>query len=106
MSEMVDKVAKAIYEAWNPKGYPGWDSPLLGRRGQKHWYEIARAAITAMREPTATMNQEGNFAALNCAVAERKWVEQIKARTGGVPSWISKEATASWQAMIDEALKP
>lgn len=56
MSEMIDRVAKAIYEAddvWS-EAFP-W--PVMGSKDQSpdEYRRIARAAIEAMREPTKAM---------------------------------------------------
>jgi hypothetical protein len=53
---MVERVARAIHAAFNDSGAAdytyAWDDPLAGR---DHFRLLARAAIEAMREPTATM---------------------------------------------------
>jgi len=60
MSEMIERVARALYErenAGNP--FPGaaehfaWDGPNF--KGQNTWREMARVAIKVMREPTDEM---------------------------------------------------
>lgn len=63
MSEMVERVARAIKDA-----------------EQMHWNDMARAAIEAMREPTAKM-----------VVIADSSLRPISPRI--------------WRAMIDEALK-
>lgn len=60
MSEMVERVAKAIYEAdgvWS-LAFP-W--PTMGSDGQSpdNYRRIARAAVEAMREPTEDMRFAG-----------------------------------------------
>lgn len=85
MSEMVERVAKAIFDAgWRDLGgiiKPCWSdipptSPV---------YEQAHAAIAAMREPTKEME----------VVAQEEWMSVYVAEYRG---------KVIWQAMIDEAL--
>lgn len=53
MSEMIERVAKAIYEGRNGVGAMAW---AHRQDGYKDPYRIdARAAIEAMREPTQNM---------------------------------------------------
>lgn len=80
MTEMVERVAKAIYDEWmsveeNPRP---WDKCSYVQKSLG--IAIARAAIATMREPTKEMVEKG-----------------IRGATGGV--------MCSWQMMIDEALK-
>jgi hypothetical protein len=51
MSEMVERVAKAIQEKCHERGYKGCPEPLITH--------VAAAAIEAMREPTEHMIVEG-----------------------------------------------
>jgi len=69
MSEITDRVAKAIMDKL-PIGFMA-----------EYQQEIARAAIAAMREPTAEMVSAGELSPFDC----------------------SSEVT--WKAMVDEALK-
>lgn len=81
MSEMVERVAKAILndnDLWNDMGAPG----------QNALVEEARRAIAAMREPTPEM--------LGAAA-----VILIKE----FPEWHKAPVRAIFQAMIDEMLK-
>ena len=58
MSEMVERVAKAIYEKRNGQGCRPWS-----RQPSAHkfpYIEDARAAIEAMREPTEAMLTAGD----------------------------------------------
>lgn len=77
MSEMVERVARAIAET---RAYGvGWEERL------------ARAAIAAMREPTEAMQVAEGIDTLGC-----------KARLGEyLDDW---DAAGVWQAMIDAAL--
>lgn len=83
MSEMVERVARALYSQWRPKGYPKWDSPLLGKRAQRKWHAISRAAIAAMREPTREMYD-------GLSDTGKMWKEQ--------------DSFAVWRTFIDAAL--
>lgn len=86
MSEMVERVARALF-AHEQGSDEGWNGPLLAERGRDMWRKQARAAINAMREPTAGMMHVGS------GFVYESW--------GHGPT-IAKEA---WQAVIDEALK-
>ena len=50
VSEMVERVAKAIY---SHEDYFGWE--VMGEEWHNNWRKIARGAIAAMREPTQHM---------------------------------------------------
>ncbi len=82
MSEMVERVAQAIYDRCNHWDHddhlPAYSTLTDGWKAQ--WQDAARAAIEAMREPTEIM----------CVAPE-------ETRAIG--------AKRSWQAMIDAALK-
>lgn len=92
MSEMIERVARALYERENALGmqFPGasdhfaWDGPNF--KGQKVWREMARVAIEAMREPTEEMK--------NCS-DEVHWGYSCNT-CGGLE--------AGWHAMITAAL--
>jgi hypothetical protein len=75
MSELVERVAKALYEDMFPHraGYYGCEATRLSFEGH------ARAAIEAMREPTNEMHRAGDRA--------------------------YQSPAAIWIAMIDEALR-
>lgn len=88
MNEMVERVAKAVFdEANRQQPHPSdkeWAQASVQDKGAAH--SFARAAIAAMREPTEAM-----------AVAGAKTVE------GHV--WLTGESIhRRWQAMIDAAL--
>lgn len=79
---MIEKVAKAIYETRNGKGCTPW-----AKRGMVHkapYFADARAAIEAMREPEAEMLGHGDDAIFYSDFDHR--------------------ANACWKAMIEAAL--
>ena len=80
MSEMVEKVAKAMHSV-DALIQPSWES-LEGE--QEDYREYARAAIAAMREPTEAM------------IEAAQW----NTTRGKVPTFKDQ-----WQAAIDEALE-
>lgn len=105
MSEMVERVAKALYRCvfW-PEGdvrvragnrwftKEDYDPDLAwklcceeGGENMRHYLERARAVITAMREPTDEM----------CGEAGDPYGDGVR----------SSECYNIWQTMIDEALK-
>lgn len=45
--DLVEAVAMEIYETWRPRSYPDWNHKLFGKRAQRQWHVIARAAIEA-----------------------------------------------------------
>lgn len=62
MSEMIERVAEAIFEAHKkivPTTVPWIDLTLKQREAS--WYPYARAAISAMREPTDEMRLSGTI---------------------------------------------
>lgn len=89
MSEMVDRVARAIYA-----GYGGdrWDaitdSAYASYPTQKDYRIAARAAIGAMREPTEKMRDEGV-----------EFLHELSNCNG------PNEMASAYRKMIDTALK-
>lgn len=62
MSEMIERVAKTLHKAHYERGRriaPPWE--LIEKWDQEMWRISARAAIEAMREPTAEMIKVGSF---------------------------------------------
>lgn len=55
MSEMVERVAKRLYEKIHSSPIPPNWGMVVGLGGQHVWLDLARAAIEAMREPTEAM---------------------------------------------------
>lgn len=54
MNEMIERVARALFEEeWDDKSSDPWESAEEDER--EAWRKSARAAIEAMREPTAAM---------------------------------------------------
>ena len=87
MSEMVERVARAVYEV-APIGVRLWeDAPGATR---DHWCRVARAAIAAMREPTEKMVMAGGVQLLN---------------RGEYEPTAADGANDIWCAMIDVELK-
>jgi len=86
MSEMVDRVAKAIFEAWAkdaglPEDDRNWSDVVRVNHSIVPLARLeARAAIAAMRDPTFEMR---------VADAVKEWPD---------------DAAACWRAMIDAAL--
>lgn len=89
MSEMVERVAKALFR-WQ-EGHDRWDEAESESREDAT--EAARAAIEAMREPTEAMVCAGDECIL----------EALNDHTGVLRP--ITPAQASFGAMIDEALK-
>lgn len=91
MSEMIDRVAKAICDAENGI----WNS-LIGdwhtRISREKYSAMARAAIEAMREPTVAMEDAPYEASLDIY-----WSYNADGRPG------SSEDV--WRIMVDAALK-
>jgi hypothetical protein len=83
MSEMVERVGRALYEDKLTQSGPPWDAVA---EGYKIKYRArARVAIAAMREPTDQM--------VSAAILED-------------PSYIEIDVQRMWQAMIDAAQVP
>jgi hypothetical protein len=83
MSEMVDRVAKALCERdgdnWDHFERGGVRLTTEGYSSKDGYMRAARAAIAAMREPTRDMSLVGEAA--------------------------GNDSTRTWRAMIDEALR-
>jgi hypothetical protein len=104
-NEMVERVAKAIFDA--EFDFLGIESPwpdadrvyaIAAMRTPEDFRAIARAAIEAMREPTPSMAEAGKRA-------------QIEVESSpfdiGVPihKTLIERGVAFWRGAIDEALK-
>lgn len=79
MSEMIERVAKAIMTA---------NDQSTGIRFSYLCHDMARAAIEAMREPTRAM--------VEAAHDKLDW---------GYPDGVDANFYVAWEEMIDEALK-
>jgi len=85
VSEMVERVAQAIFKA-----HYGYEMPTISRG----WaYDCAHAAIAAMRAPTLAMKSAG--------ANSRVKAFDVIGKDGTVFDYVE----ADYQAMIDEALK-
>lgn len=114
MSEMVERVARAIHAAsvaglqrtpdsapaaWSREEVTAANKTLRGARNyllgndRQHFLAVARAAIAAMREPTPQMIEAGG----SMMVASQFFDANVP--IGGY------EAEKAYRAMIDEALK-
>lgn len=89
MSEMLDRVARAIYEKRNGPGCSPWVNRPKGHKDP--YLADARAAIEATREPTPAMIAAGMDEVSDVTVSEPK-----------AAAW---DALRFHRAMIDEALK-
>jgi hypothetical protein len=94
---MIEKVARAIYEADPESGYHPddrlsfWAGDGYSDEVWNLWRAIARAAIEAMREPTDAMDEAGS------AVHEASDTDPHR-------EWNGADIDGIWKAMIDEAL--
>lgn len=87
MSEMVERVARAVHAAQNDAPYPWWHSDPSKCVLSQH---VARAALQAMREPTVAMIDAAH-------VAYHKWNVTPQRKGTGYE--------ASYRAMISAALQ-
>jgi len=89
-NEMIERIAKAMYDS-NQFARPLEKSP----NWVEHYRRQARAAISAMREPTDAMKHAG---------ADSYGIQTPA--IGTLPlSVIDGQPSKAWRAMIDEALK-
>ena len=88
MSDMLDRLARALFVAADD-AHNMWPSPA-----HPECMKMARAALVAMREPTAAMVKAGE------AVNEFEYGDSEHGFGGG-----SIDPTNAWYAMIDEVLK-
>lgn len=89
MSEMVERVARALHRAHYERGrklYPEGSFEALDRFEREMWIFSARAAIAEMRDPTVEMVRGATIDPLGKYVTPN-------------------HAALVWQLMIDEALK-
>lgn len=72
--DMVERVARALVG-----GHPNrvWES--LSHESQERWKFSARAAITAMREPTEVMTRAGDAWQAHCGDSDSLFSEMIQA---------------------------
>ena len=94
MSEMVERVAHAL------SGVVQWDE-VMGHR-QEHFRFLARAAIAAMREPTAKMLSAAApaFEQVDTAI-QLAWAHGFELTKHPDSSPLQR----AWRAMIDSELK-
>lgn len=101
MSEMVERVAKAIIAAFVKKHEGGrWVDfeeavgmlQIDGIFDEAEMHEVARAAIDAIREPTEAM-----LAAARNAPSDLVWRDSLSAQ-------LKADAASKYRAMIDAAL--
>ncbi len=106
MSEMVERVARALQKAWyeGPTGKeirgiaPPWD--LLDQFEHERWRLSAVTAVAAMQDPTEAMEYAAHKAAIQCT--EKTSAEFVS----DGKSWpVFLRPLVLWQAMIDEALR-
>lgn len=105
MSEMIERVARAIFVACNAD--PDWDDGYLTREqavacrdpdlSQQECRDLARAAILALREPTAAMARAG------VAVADH--ADGHCGSDAEDDAFNRHNTVRRFQAMIDEALR-
>lgn len=108
MSEMIERVARAMFERWldepetvreQPQNgpYPKWEDMRIG---QEKWLNQARAAIEAMREPTKAQLE----AAEDMVVGYDDFANGDGNIYLGIPGYPQK-ASDVWSALIDAELK-
>ena len=79
MSEMVERVARAIAQADEQNGGPPYDWRIAqGKHVKEHLFDQARAAIEAMREPTEEMMKALRFYGMLDGDPEEAWEMTIK----------------------------
>lgn len=90
-NDVVERVAKAIYETAHPVALkdPKYEWKTMEPLYRKTWIAAARAALQAMREPTDAMAREPARVGVSCG-------EDLVGRD---------VAVETWTVMIDEALR-
>ncbi|WP_454627007.1 hypothetical protein [Bradyrhizobium cenepequi] len=88
MSEIIERVARSIYEKRNGAGCKPWSIQTKAHKGP--YLDDARAAIEAMREPTEAMRLAGELAPFDCS-AEETWTAMIGAALTAAPAELEKE---------------
>lgn len=102
MSEMVERVAKAIYESH--RFVRPWDHPNTVKLWHRSCRASARAAIEAMREPTDEMMKAGWIAQYSSIGASDEEARQMA--NGKILLEHEKNfLRAGWSAAIDAALQ-
>ena len=95
--EMVERVAKAIYQT-DPVGVRDWEGAPASNR--EDCLVCARAAIEAMREPTGAMWSVGRHAFWMRAELHRN-----QKTTADADAWADTAPAEIWRIMVYEALK-
>jgi len=85
MTNMIERVAKAINDVYEP----GYYNPK----------SLARAAIAAMREPTGAMYMAGGDVSPSAHLADKDY------KPYGTKTIGDMAAKAAWEKMIDAALE-
>lgn len=99
MSEMVERVARSLYENLDAGDHDDWGE--LGESGKEPWLRGARAAIAAMREPTEAVIWAGCMALRDVPRSEFMAAEL----SGDRHATAKMKMPLRWRAMVDEALK-
>jgi len=79
MSEMIERVARAICRRWHETDYEGENVDRLIDREWSAWKPIAIAAIAAMREPVPGMTDAGYVASDDLHTMYDAWQAMIDA---------------------------
>jgi hypothetical protein len=100
MSEMVERVARAIHDSLIKKGGPGRTMMPWGHAPEREWcLATARAAIASMREPTKGMVEAGETAKDNAIDSD------YDSRSDSSYTTIRSDIhEAIWSAMVAAAL--
>jgi hypothetical protein len=94
VSEMIERVAKAIAGYMHPDRLDKYWDDWIGEEERRHYRVQARAAIEAMRDPTDAMVWETMTTPLP-SIAE----------CGGIIEQGKAAIKIQWQVMVGEALK-
>ena len=92
-SEMVERVARAIYYKSNMQRLVGGDPYASDENGKRFSRTMARAAIEAMREPTLSM------------IRAAAGMFDANVYMGGPTARAQEKMQIAYKAMIEEALK-
>lgn len=98
MSNMIERVARALWDETGPSN-SGWTFEM----DRDDMVTLARAAIEAMRSPSAKMLDAGMTAIEDCK--DESWSSGAEGESHTYEYVSSAAHLVTWQAMIDAALK-
>lgn len=114
MNPIIEKVARALADSFKDRIAKAAAMPFsetgVATPNVFVWEEYARAAIRATLEGlrdnvSEGMSDVGEMAMYESQRAEKARLAEIKAKTGGHPSYVSAHHLEAFKAMLNQAIK-